>query len=67
MRSFLSSGDFVGLAKAVCDELNGHVKRLKKAKAGRKRVLEKFTLEEQAESYEDVFLRSVQKRRWRDS
>ena len=60
-------GDFVGLAKAVCDELNGHVKRVKKAKAGRKRVLENFTLEGQAESYEDVFLRSVQKRRWRDS
>jgi len=60
-------GDFVGIAKAVCDELNGHVKRLKKAKAGRKRVLENFTLEGQAESYEDVFLRSVQKRRWRDS
>ena len=60
-------GDFVGLAKAVCDELNGHVQRMKKAKAGRKRVLENFTLEGQAESYEDVFLRSVQKRRWRDS
>ena len=60
-------GDFVGLSKAVCDELNGHVQRMKKAKAGRKRVLEDFTLEGQAESYEDVFLRSVQKRRWRDS
>ena len=27
-------GDFVGLAKAVCDELNGHVQRMKKAKEG---------------------------------
>ena len=36
---------FVGLAKAVCDELNGHVQRMKKAKAGQ-RVLENFTLED---------------------
>ena len=33
---------------------------MKKAKAGRKRVLDNFTLEGQAESYEDVFMRSVQ-------
>ena len=50
-------GDFVGLAKAVCDELNGHVQRMKKAKAGRKSEFSRtFTLEGQAESYEDVFL-----------
>ena len=35
-------GDFVGLAKAVCDELNGHVQRMKKAKAGRKRCPREF-------------------------
>ena len=59
-------GDHSGLAKAVCDELNGSVKRIKKAKAGRKRVLESFTFEGNAEAYEDVFQRSVQKRHWRD-
>ena len=31
-------GDFVGLAKAVCDRTQqGHVQRMKKAKAGRKK------------------------------
>jgi glycosyltransferase involved in cell wall biosynthesis len=59
-------GDYSGMAKVVCDELNGSVLRLKKAKAGRKRVLEAFTCEGNAELYEDVFQRSVQKRHWRD-
>ena len=34
-------GDFVGLAKAVCDELNGHVQCMKKA-ARRKRSPREF-------------------------
>lgn len=56
-------GDHIGLAKAVCGELDGHVQRVKKATAGRERVLEQFSLEGQAASYEDVFLKSIQKRR----
>ena len=49
------SGDPIDLAKSVCRMLDAPDQRIDKAKAGRERVLSKYTYEHNAEDFEKIY------------
>jgi len=49
------SGDPIDLAKSVCRMLDAPEQRINKAKAGRERVLSRYTYEHNAEDFERIY------------